>query len=47
MKKIPLMAWTPTLIELFDELKKGVTSSPVLEIFDPNKPTLIKTNWSE
>ena len=38
------MAWTPELMELFDELKKGVTYLPVLVIFDPNKKTLLKNN---
>ena len=45
-KPIPLMAWTPALIELFNELKKVVTSSPVLAIFDPDKTTFLKTYWS-
>ena len=40
------MAWTPALIELFEELNKVVTSSPVLEIFDPDKPALLNTDWS-
>ena len=43
---IPLMAWTPALIELSNELKKWLTSSPVLVIFYPNEPTLLKTDWS-
>jgi len=38
--------WTPELITLFDELKVGVTSSPVLAWFDPDKPTFLKTDWS-
>ena len=46
-KPIPLMAWKPELIELFNELKKGVTSSPVLARFDPYKPTFLKNYWSE
>ena len=41
---IPLMDWTPALIYLFDELKKGVTSSPVLAVFVPDKIDLIKTD---
>ena len=44
-KPIPLMAWTPELIELFNELEKGVTSSPVLARFDPYKPTFLKNYW--
>ena len=43
---IMLMAWTPVLIELFHELKKGVTYSTVLARFGPNKPTLLKIDWS-
>ena len=42
---IPLMDWTPSLIELFDELEKVVTSSLLLEIFDHDKPTLLATDW--
>ena len=40
------MAWTPALMELFNELKKGVTYSPVLARFDPDKPTLLQIGWS-
>jgi hypothetical protein len=43
---IPLMAWSPSLIELFEELKADITSSPVLARFDPSKPTFLKTDWS-
>ena len=45
-KPIPLMVRTPALIELFDELKKGVKFSPVLAIFYPDKPTFLKTDLS-
>ena len=44
-KPIPLMDWTPALIESFKKLKI-VTISPVLARFDPNKPTFLKTDWS-
>ena len=40
------MAWTPALLEVFNKLKKRVTYSPVLDIFDPNKTTFLKTDWS-
>ena len=40
------MTWTPALIELFDEFKKGVTSSQVLGRFDPNKPTFLQNYWT-
>jgi len=40
------MGWTPELISLFAELKVGITSSPVLARFDPEKPTFLKTDWS-
>ena len=43
---IPLIAWTPELIELFNELKVDITSSPVLRRFDPSRPTFLKTDWS-
>ena len=39
------MAWNPQLITLFYELKHGVTSSPVLTRFDPDKPTFLKADW--
>ena len=45
-KPIPLMVRTPALIELFDELKKGVTYLPVLVIFDPDKLTFFHNDWS-
>ena len=40
------MVWTPQLIQPFEDLKHCVTSSPVLARFDPNKPTILKTDWS-
>jgi len=45
-KELPQMGWTPELITLFEELKVGITSSPVLARFDPEKPTFPKTDWS-
>ena len=45
-KPIPLMAWTPQLIALFSELIHSLTSSPVLALFDSDKPTFLNTNWS-
>ena len=41
-----MLAWTPAIISLFEELKVGVTSSPILARFDPDKPTFLKTDWS-
>ena len=43
---IPLLAWTPALIQLFQDIKVSITSSPVLVRFDPSKPTFLKTDWS-
>ena len=34
------------MIQLFEDLKVGITSSPVLSRFDPSKPTILKTDWS-
>ena len=45
-KAVPLVAWTPYLISLFEELKITITSSPVLARFNPGKPTFLKTDWS-
>ena len=41
-----MIAWTPDLISLFEELKVTITSSPMLAGFDPLKPTFLKTDWS-
>jgi hypothetical protein len=43
---IPLMAWSPDLITLFNEVKVMVTSSPVLARYNPKLPTFLKTDWS-
>ena len=40
------MAWSPALIELFDDIKVCITSSPVLARYDPSKPTFLETDWS-
>ncbi len=45
-KEIPLMAWSPHLIALFEEVKVILTSSPILARFDKDKPCFLKTDWS-
>ena len=45
-KAIPLLAWTPELIQLFEDLKRCITSGPILARYDPSKPTFLKTDWS-
>ena len=40
------MAWSPDLIDLSNDVKVCITSSPVLARFDPSKLTFLKTNWS-
>ena len=40
------MVWTPSLIQLFHDIKVCITSSLVLARFDPSKPTFLKTDWS-
>ena len=45
-KDIPIMAWSPCLIQLFHDIKWNVTSAPILTLFDPDKPTFLKTDWS-
>ena len=46
-KDVPLMAWSPELIQLFEDTKKCITSLPIMARFDPTKPVFIKTYWSE
>ena len=45
-KRIPSLEWSPKLIQLFEDLKRCITSSPVLARYNPNKPTFLKTDWS-
>ena len=45
-KTIPMMAWTPDLISLFEELRVIITSFPVFARFDSLKSTFLKTDWS-
>ena len=39
------MAWSPNLIQLFEDMKKCITYSPILARFDPTKPVFLKTDW--
>ena len=43
---IPIMAWTPSLITMFHDIKISITSSPVLDRYNSSKPTFLKTDWS-
>ena len=45
-KEIPLMAWPPDLIKLFEDMKKCITSMPILARFNPTKPVFLKIDWS-
>ena len=40
------MAWNSQLITLFSEFKHGMTSSPVLNHFEPDKYNFLKKYWS-
>ena len=40
------MSWSPQLIHLFEDIKVCITSSPVLERYDPDKLTFLKKDWS-
>ena len=44
--KIPLMAWSPALCVLFDQIKLDLTSDPCLARACSSKPFILKTNWS-
>ena len=43
---IPLLAWTEETIRLFHQCKEDMTSSPVLQRYDPEKICVLKTDWS-
>ena len=45
-KDIPLVAWNPQLVQLFQDIKTMITSSPLLARFNPAKPVFLKTDWS-
>jgi len=45
-KDIPFMAWSPQLVQLFQDIKTMITSSPLLARFKPAKPVFLKTDWS-
>ena len=40
------MAWSPDLIQLFEDTEKCITSSPIMECFYPSEPLFLKTYWS-
>ena len=40
------MACIPETVELFEDVKVSITSSPLLARYDPVKPKFIKTDWS-
>ena len=43
---IPLMAWTPNLVQYFENIELYVTLSPVIARYNPNTLTFLKTAWS-
>ena len=45
-KPIPPQEWTTDLKALFEDMKKCLTSSPVLTRYDPSQPVFLKTDWS-
>ena len=45
-KTIPIMGWTPSLIQLFGDCKSNLITSPLLLRYDSSKPTFLKTDWS-
>ena len=45
-KPIPAALWTPPLVDLWDELKISITSSPCLARYDSSLPCFLKTDWA-
>ena len=45
-KPMSALVWSAELSSLFTDLKKSITSSPVLARFDPLKSASLKTDWS-
>jgi hypothetical protein len=45
-KPIPPLLWTPPLVDLWDELKISITSSPCLARYDSSLPCFLKTDWA-
>ena len=45
-QSIPIMAWTPFLITLFDSCKQHLVSFPLLLRYDSSKLVFLKTDWS-
>ena len=43
-QEIPLMAWSPDLIQLFDDMKKAITLSIITKRYDPSAPVFLKTD---
>ena len=44
-KKIPAIAWTPEIVDLFRDAKVCITSSPILAWYNPGKLTFLKIEW--
>ena len=45
-RPIPPDKWTPKITQLFKDLKKCITSSPVQKRYNPSQPVFLKTDWS-
>ena len=43
---LQLLAWSPQLINGFENCKKNLVTSPLLLRYDSSKPTFLKTDWS-
>ena len=39
---IPLMTWSPDLIQLFEDFKVAITSSPITQRYNPDAPVFFK-----
>ena len=43
---LPLLDWSPQLIEVFEKCKNNLVTSPLLLRYDSSKLTVLKTDWS-
>ena len=46
VKVLPILAWSPTLIDLLEQCKDNIITSTLLLRYDSSKPVFLKIDWS-